>query len=583
MPTGKIAIKYTFLYSCKKVGEINFIMLINKLVIKLPKEKRKIELISNIERNWYLPVSAIAFFSLSSTLTVGYFIGVILAFFMVFIISSQISSIRNYTKKNKIWLQILSALTAIGICWCAKISFCTKWILSPKTQALSLYIPNAIYIMEIISIIGALVGFFFVYFCTIIFYKKAINIITECSLFSKINKLEIFFYSLILLITSITMIYIFLQTNAFYESNYGYDIIYTSDPPFRKDDNVYMALNHPENDIRQPLFAVFSAPLVSIPYLIGNLFSSVVIQAILMNLVQIVLMFLANFMLTKVMNLSRIQRMSFIFLISFTYTNLLFSLMMEQYIFAYFWLMLCVYTIFTNRHFTNFLIFGAIGTLSTSVFLLPFLSKKLINENLKKWFADIMKYSLEFILLMIFFCKFDVFYNLKLKILSLSSFTGQNLTIIDKFRQYTEFIHNCIFAPTAGETLNSTGHISWQLNQIIDINIIGIIIFLLVIISAILNKNKEFTLFSISWVAFSVLILFIFGWGTQENGLILYSLYFGWAFIVLIFQLIQYIEENCKIKFLIPLFCIITVFALVLINIPAMMQLINFAIKEFPL
>ena len=84
------------------------------------------------------------------------------------------------------------------------------------------------------------------------------------------------------------------------------------------------------------------------------------------------------------------------------------------------------------------------------------------------------------------------------------------------------------------------------------------------------------------WVGFSVIMLLGLGWGTKENGLILYALYFGWAFLVLLFQLVEKIESKLNIKFLIPVVTMVAVIALLVINIPAILEMVNFAITYYP-
>ena len=72
------------------------------------------------------------------------------------------------------------------------------------------------------------------------------------------------------------------------------------------------------------------------------------------------------------------------------------------------------------------------------------------------------------------------------------------------------------------------------------------------------------------------------GCGTKENGLILNALYFGWAFLVLLFQLVEKIESKLNIKFLIPVVTMVAVIALLVINIPAILEMVNFAIIYYP-
>jgi len=194
---------------------------------------------------------------------------------------------------------------------------------------------------------------------------------------------------------------------------------------------------------------------------------------------------------------------------------------------------------------------------------------------------DMIKYGLEFVALMLVFCRFDVLYNLSLKVTQLSAFTEKSLSLTDKLYQYTAFIKNCFFAPKAMEGI-ALEHISWQLNLETSMNFIGVAIFALCIISTLVNRDKKSSLIAAGWICFSIVMLLCLGWGIRENGLILYALYFGWAYLVLIFQLVEKIETKMKTRILIPIFTAICVVIMAVVNIPAILQMIQFAINYYP-
>lgn len=549
---------------------------------RLPVQKKS-EIVANLKRNWYFPITAMAFFCLNATLTLGYFVGLLIAFMTSLVVASQIPSLFNYTKRSRKWLHIVAIMTALGICRGGQSSFYADWNVSSKAQALEAMLPIPIDIPGVVSVLGAVVAIFFVYICVLVFWKEMTKIISDNSIFDNVNIPERIVYSILIVASVALMVFSFAQTEAFYGTEYAYDIIYTSDSPSLVKGNVYLALTHPENDLRQPLFAVFAAPFAGIPYLFGKLFgASASVQAMLVNMVQVIMLFAANFMLAKMMNLTPIKRVCFILLTSCTYTHLLFTLMMEQYIVAYFWLIFCIYLISENQYPERIALWGAGGTLLTSMVLLPFMSDKNLVRNFQEWFADMVKFGLEFVAVMLVFCRFDVVFNLTTRVSALSGFTGRNLTLMDKIYQYISFIANCFVAPDAGVNTTAVDHISWQLNPVSSINFMGIAILLLVIVSAILNRDKKSSLLSAGWVAFSVVMLLGLGWGTKENGLILYALYFGWAFLVLLFQLIEKIEDKLNVKFLVPVFSIGCAVVLAVVNIPAIMEMVNFAVTYFP-
>lgn len=547
----------------------------------LPVQKKS-ELIANLKRNWYFPISAMAFFCLNATPTLGYFVGLLIAFMTSLVVASQIPLLFNLSKQSK-WLNVVAVMTALGICWSGQSSFYADWSVSSKAQALEAMLPIPIDIPGFISVLGAVVAIFFVYICVLVFWKEMTKIISNNGIFDDVNIPERIVYGILIVASVALVVFSFAQTEAFYGTEYAYDIIYTSDSPSLVKGNVYIALTHPENDLRQPLFAVFAAPFVGIPYLFGKLLgASASVQAMMVNIVQVMMLFVANFMLTKLMKLNPAKRICFMLLTFCTYTQLLFTLMMEQYIVAYFWLIFCIYLISENQRPDSIALWGAGGTLLTSMILLPFMSDKNPVKNFKEWFTDMVKYGLEFVAVMLVFCRFDVIYNLMSKISRLSGFTGKTITFADKLCQYISFVTSCFVAPEAGLSTSIVDHISWQLTPVTGINLTGVIILLLVIISAVLNKNKKSSLLAAGWAAFSVVMLLGLGWGTKENGLILYTLYFGWAFLVLLFQLVEKMEDRLNVKFLIPLFSIVSAIVLAVVNIPAIMEMVSFAITYFP-
>ena len=536
-------------------------------------EQRKAQLLSNLKRNWYIPFSALAFFCLNATTTPGYFVGVLIAFIASVVIALQIPS--QYTAMGQTckWMQVIAILTALGICWNIKDALSLQLLLEALPMLTKR--PRIVFVLGVLSIA-------FVYFCVLLFWQKMTKVFSEIKLLDGITKAEWAVYGILLAASLTFMVMTFAQTEAFRGTNYSYDLIYTSDSPLEWG-NSYLVLTHAENDIRQPLFAVFAAPFAGIPYLLGKLFGgSMTVQAIFINIVQVVMLFFSNFMVAKMMRLNAGKRICFLILTSCTYTYLLFILMMEQYIVAYFWLVLCMYLISQNQQPDRLVMWGAGSTLLTSMILLPFMSAQKPIRNFKAWFADMVRYGLEFVGVMLVFCRFDVIYNFVSQLSMLHQYTGKVLTFSDKLYQYTAFLADCFAAPDAGVSMNINGLISWQLRPVAGIHLLGIGILLLAMVSAIVNRGKRSSLLAAGWVAFSAVLLLGMGWGASENGLILYALYFGWALLVLLFQLIEKIADKLNMQFLIPIFSIGCAAALAVTNIPAIMEMVCFALTNYP-
>jgi hypothetical protein len=308
---------------------------------------------------------------------------------------------------------------------------------------------------------------------------------------------------------------------------------------------------------------------------------------IALNIPQVLMMIAANWMVAKAMDLTPGKRMAFLLISSCMYSGLLFSLMMEQYIVAYFWLALCVYQICKKGKPDTFVLYGAGGSLLTSMILMPAASDKHPVKQFKDWFRDMLICGLGFVGLMLVFARVDVFTSIALRFSEFTDYTEANptqmpLTFFNKLCQFTEFVKNCFAVPDAGISLDFKPFPSWQLHPVTGLNWVGIGILVLCFVSFVWNRKNRSSRVAAFWVAFSAGMLLVLGWGTAENGLILYALYFGWAYLALLFQLAEKLESKLRIRHL-TLICGIAASAgLLVLNIPAILEMIRFAIEYYP-
>lgn len=93
----------------------------------------------------------------------------------------------------------------------------------------------------------------------------------------------------------------------------------------------------------------------------------------------------------------------------------------------------------------------------------------------------------------------------------------------------------------------------------------------------IINRKEKMGLISSSWILFSFLILCVIGWGTKENGLVLYSIYFSWAYYSLYYMLLNKIKNKKIFKFLIIIMIVIILFSSTI----EMYNILKFAIKYY--
>lgn len=521
---------------------------------------------AGLKANWFFPLSAACFFWMESEMAADRnWPGVLIAAAAALLVAARAEAMGKTLRKDPPALSILSLLTAAGICLFRRNTFVAAF-------APSLWLSIGVGILALP----------FVWICTAAFFRKLQTLLADA--FRDVARWEWAVWGVLLLAVAAFVTVTFLRTDAFYGTAYPYDVIYTSDSPMLVRDNAYLSLNFQENDLRQPLFAVFAAPFMGIPYLLSTiLHASAPANALLMNYAQLALLFFTTFLLTKLLELSAVKRLCFLALSCCSYPVLLFSLMMEQYIVAYFYLILFLYVYCTGKQPQTMTLWGAGGTLLTSVIVTPLLSEKNPLRDFRGWFRDMLGCAMGFVFAMLLFGRVDVILDVATSILELTQFTGKELTFADKLHQYTAFIPACFFAPAAGIAPNMEGAISWQMAEATALNWVGIGIVLIALGSAVLTHKKSGSLIAVGWIGFSFLVLVILGWGTQENGLILYALYFGWAFLVLLFRLLEKLEDLAQVKFLVPAVSILAAALMILRNFPAIGEMLAFARNHFPL
>ena len=425
------------------------------------------------------------------------------------------------------------------------------------------------------------VSFFFVYFCVSALYGRVGKTLKRA--FADVSSRELVLYGGMLLVTLCVLTAVFLRTDAFYGTDYPYDIVYTSDSPTLLQENVYLSLTNEENDLRQPLFAVFSAPFIGLPYLISRAVgASPAVHALLLNYPQILLLFAANVLLAGLLKLTGGKRMVFLLLAWFSYPTMLFIFMMEQYIVAFFYLILLVYSACESEP-DPVALSGATGAMLTSAAMLPLMSEKRPLREFSGWYGDMLNAGLGLVIAILAFGRLDVLLEFADRFLNLNRFSGESLSIVERFYQYTAFLYGCLLAPAGQVCENMWGNISWQLVPAHGVCVAGLVLLALATLSAVWNRDRKSCRVAFCWLLFSLLILVGYGWGTQENGLILYSLYFGWTFLTLLYQLVGKAECRWNVKYLTVTVGLVASAVMLAVNAIGISKIISFAISNYPI
>lgn len=397
---------------------------------------------------------------------------------------------------------------------------------------------------------------------------------------ASLTKLEKKFIFIMFFIGVIATIVIYTATNAFYHPVYNdrliyFDTIYTADSGSLFHSNAYLNFGMEENDIRQPLFGVFSAPFAIVSYFVAEfLFFIPNSQIVIFNSLQILLMAVAIVMISRLLKLEGKKQLIFQLLLASCFPVILYSFLLEQYVIAFFYLILALYLGDKKEIEVNYSYVGAVGTLLTSGIVFPVISR---FKNVKHWVVNVLKCFIFFIIVMILSGQFLQLVSFVDKFDSLMRFSGKELLFVEKFRQFLYFVKSVFIAPKGGIEFIE-GVPCYRMIYVDFISRFGIVTLITCVVSVFLNRRNRMVVVSFLWVIFSFLILCVLGWGTMENGLILYSLYFSWAYGTLVYLFVDKIIKNKKIQFLLlGILCLV----ILSINVCELWNIVSFGIKYY--
>lgn len=356
-----------------------------------------------------------------------------------------------------------------------------------------------------------------------------------------------------------------------------YDVIYTSDSGAITYEDAFFNVSYVENDIRQPLFGIFSLPFSIIGKFIAEILFFVperydYVSA--MTFIQFVLLSVSTILISRMLKLKEEDKKYFYLLFSISFSYMIFSIILEQYVIGLFYLILTCYCFYEKKLKPNYLYVGTVGTMLTSGIVFPLISE---IKNLKKYIIDAFKCLAVFLSVLTVGGQFPQIFLVFTNFNSLTSTFAKKMGFVDKFYQFINFVKGILIAPK-GKIIEVFNHPSYQLVEVKNIMIIGIFILLIVIVGYVLNRKNKFVNFCMLWVIFSAILLLFIGWGTSENGLILYSLYFAFAYLSLFYLFFRCVIKNDKIF---GIFMLLLCLIILTCNIQELINIFSFAIKNY--
>ena len=383
-------------------------------------------------------------------------------------------------------------------------------------------------------------------------------------------------------ILTMMLVFTYLCTQAFYGAHinggwFNFDLIYSADSGYLVHQDVYRNIGAEQNDLRQPLFGLFAAPFCQAAWLISRvLFFLPNSYVTVSQSIQIFLFLIALVLLARMMELKGPEKALFLVLMLVCFPTLIFALTAEQYLFAVFWLILLIYLQKAPvAQSTAFI--AATGSLLTSGVLFPLVTW---DRDFKAFVKKTMILCGAFFGVMILSGRLTTFLDIPSYIAGYGYYTGVDVAFRQKLMQYVNFAGACLLAPKSGVDFTTYSHISWQMLPVTGWSPVGIVVILLTIAGIAATWNKRLTKISAAWLGFSFLLLGLVGWGTIDNGLMLYSLYFGWAFTAMIFGLLDRVLDRAEpVKLAVMLLLVLGVGVY---NVFALKEVLVFSTQFFP-
>jgi hypothetical protein len=315
------------------------------------------------------------------------------------------------------------------------------------------------------------------------------------------------------------------------------DILYTSDTSSLTEQNVFLNVAASENDIRQPLFGVFAAPFALSASLVSRLLLLPAVYLPLLQILQAALLLIILILIVRMLGFSGGVKALSLILLSTLFPTLLFLLNMEQYIFSVFWLILLVWLFVSGetegRDTAWIAATGSILISGVSIVLVP------SGKSWRQRFKECALAVLWFALIALLFGRTAMMMTTAANIQFLLQFAGDKLPFLARLMQYVHFAASCFVAPAAQVFHYDSGIAVYHQLEITGWSVGGFAVLAAAVAGFLLNRKSVFARICAAWVACSFLLLCVLGWGTSENGLVLYTLYFGWAFVALILLLVD--------------------------------------------
>ena len=513
-----------------------------------------------------------------SKLSFGVTLGLSLILLLVFFLKYHL--LETLLAPNRLWVRCWAAILALTTAYNVKSSFytnCSGWI----RKLLSLLgLPGQALLLRLAPWAVAAAALPMLFACFLWFTDRIAAL--GLQLWRDSDFTERFFLLGVGLLFAMMILFSYVCTQAFYGAHlwgrwFNFDLIYSADSGFLVHTDVYRNIGASQNDLRQPLFGLFALPFSQTAWLLSRLLFFLPDMYVTVNQIMQMLLFLvAVVLVARMMGLKGAEKGMFLLLMTVSWPTLIFVLTAEQYLFAVFYLVMMLYLDRESPE-RDLSYLAATGSMLTTGIWFPLLT----------WDRDFSRFVKKTLRLcglffaVTFICgRLTTFLDIPEYIEGYGAYTGADVAPVQKLMQYVNFVRACLIAPPSGVDNTTYGHLSWQMLPVTSWSLPGLVLIASSAAGLVLSRKDRFGRCCGVWMGFSLLLLGIVGWGTIDNGLSLYTLYFGWAFTAMSFRLLDRLLSRWRgVKLGVMLALIL---ALGAVNIQALRSVLLFGSQFYP-
>jgi hypothetical protein len=286
------------------------------------------------------------------------------------------------------------------------------------------------------------------------------------------------------------------------------------------------------NEIRHPLFSIFSLPIGALARLVSgeSLVNSIAIQS-----VQMIMLVCAAIMLSRmVATENNKQKYLFILLFFLSFPILVGCIPLERNILTPLLLIFAMYERFNNRSAAIW-VNGAIGTnavfFPAAVFYIK--SKKTIVK-------DLLLGGCSFLLMLLATGMMAIFIDYKEQLADSFERLTHKATWSERLYYYMAFAQSCVFSPKSRSFVSEQGAVfKMDSSNFERLSLIGLLIFIVALYGFARNTKNKFAQISFVWVMVSFLLMGVGGWAIAQRDTVFYTSFFSWAYLSLIYLAID--------------------------------------------